>query len=40
MYMDNLYNNVKLCRSAYAENKNLHGVARAHGIGAQEEIIQ
>ena len=38
--MDNLYNNDKLCRTAYAENKLLHGVARTHGRGVPEEIIQ
>ena len=40
VYMDNLYNNDKLCRTAYAENKLLHGVARTHGRGVPEEIIQ
>ena len=31
MYMNNLYNNVKLFRDAYTENKILYGVARTHG---------
>ena len=30
MYMDNLYNKIKLCRAAYVENKLLHGVAITH----------
>ena len=38
--MNNLYNNVKLFRAAYVENKPLHGVYRTHGLGVQEEIIQ
>ena len=40
MYMDNLYNNVKLCKDVNTENKLLHGVARTHGQGVPEEIIQ
>ena len=37
--MDDLYNNVKLLRAEYGENKLLRGVARAHGIGVKEENI-
>ena len=40
VYMDNLYNNVKLFRDAYVENKPLHGVDRTHGQVVPEEIIQ
>ena len=39
-YMDSLYNNVKLYRAAYAEKKLLYGVARTHGQGVAEAIIQ
>ena len=38
--MDNLYNNGKLCRDVYVEKKLLHGLARTHGRGVPEEIIQ
>ena len=38
--MDNLYNNVKLCRDVNGEKKLLHDVARTHGKGVTEEIIQ
>ena len=31
VYMDNLYNYVKLCRTKYTEKKLLNGVARACG---------
>ena len=40
MYMDNLYNNGTLCKAEYAEKKLMHGVARTHGQGVPEEIIQ
>ena len=40
VYMDNLYNNSKLFRAKYAENKLLHGVARTHGRSVLEETIQ
>ena len=38
--MNNLYDNVKLYRSAYAENELFPVVARTHGRGVPEEIIQ
>ena len=38
--MDNLYNSDNLCRYAYAENKLVRGVARTHGQGVLDEIIQ
>ena len=38
--MDNLYNNANIFRSAYSENKVLHDVAKTHGQGVRESIIQ
>ena len=38
--MDNFYNNFRLCRATYAENKLLHGVARTHGQCVPEGVIQ
>ena len=40
VYMDYLYNKVKLWRAAYMENKLLHGTVRTHVQGVAEEIIQ
>ena len=37
--MDNLYNNDKLFRAAYVENKVFYGVTRTHGWGVPEKII-
>ena len=39
VYMDNLYNNIKLCRVEYTEKKPLHDAARTHGRGVPYEII-
>ena len=40
MLMDNLYNNVKLCRDAFLEKKMFHYVTRTHGRGVTVETIQ
>ena len=37
--MDHLYNNIKLYRAVYAGGK-YHGVARTHGQGVPEKIVQ
>ena len=38
--MNNLYNNVNLCRYIYAENKLLHCVDITYEQGVMKEIIQ
>ena len=40
VYMDNLFNNVKLCRAGYVEGVLMHGVARTHGRGIPGQVIQ
>ena len=40
VYMDNLFNSVKLCEAAWIEKAKVHGVVRKSGRGIPTEVTQ